>query len=204
MNRKALLAVLILLTSVLLIGITTIAVADPVIANDDDLLGKYETSDKEFKKVEIGDKIVYFHQRMIDGAIVEKDFITYQFDKNTKALLEKKTHWRANLPEHLPPMMIIQEQAESMVKGKVQFTKLYIISPESDVFPIKPTPQNPCWIVRSIDNNKITVTIIDAINGKVLGYGVPPPYTGFSLSGPTDIANCTGAWDAWYKNAETW
>ncbi|GAH13281.1 unnamed protein product, partial [marine sediment metagenome] len=50
-----------------------------------------------------------------------------------------------------------------------------IISPESDVFPIKPTPQNPCWIVRSIDNNKITVTIIDAINGKVLGYGVPPP-----------------------------
>jgi len=202
-NRKPLLAVLVLVASVLLIGITTIAVADPVTANDDDLLGKYERSDKEFKKLEIGDKIVYFHQRMIDGAIVEGGYILYQFDRYTKELLDKKIHWQAGLPEHLPPSMITKEQAELMVKGKVQFTKLYIISPESDVFPIKPTPKNPCWVVRSIDNNNITVTIIDAVNGKILGYGIPPPYTGFSLGGP-DWDSCDPLYTAWAQNAETW
>jgi len=128
----------------------------------------------QFKEFEIGDKIVYFHQRMIDGAIVEKDYIMYQFDKNTKALLSKKIHWRTGLPEHITTA-ITKEQAESMAKGKAQFIKLYIISPESVVFPVKPTPQNPCWVVRSVEDGHLIVTIIDGVEGKVLGFGVPPP-----------------------------
>ena len=62
-----------------------------------------------------------------------------------------------------------------MAEGKVQFSKLYIISPESDVFPLEPTPQNPCWVVRSISDGTPIVTIIDAVTGNFLGHGVLPP-----------------------------
>jgi hypothetical protein len=190
---------LVIAVSIMTIGIVT-SVAVP---GDDDLLAKYEKGDKEFKRFQIGDMIVYFHQRMVDEAIVEKDFIVYQFDKDTKELLNKKMHWRSDLPEHVTPR-VTKEEAESMVKGEVQFTKLYIISPESDVFPLKPTPQNPCWVVRSLDNERPIVTIIDAKDGKILGYGVPPPYTGFSLTGPWYFYPCDGAWNSYYQNAEYW
>ena len=63
---------LVLLCSVLVVGIVT--------AKNDENLEKYEKGDKEFKKLEIGDMDVYWHQRMIDDAVVEGDFIVYQFD----------------------------------------------------------------------------------------------------------------------------
>jgi len=174
------------------------------ISNPTDLLRQYEANYEQFKEVEIADKTVYYQQRKIGEAIVEKNFIVYQFDKNTGKLLARKVHWRDDLPERLPKIKITKEQAESMVEGEVQFTKLYIISPESDVFPIKPTPENPCWVVRSIDNGDMIVTIIDALEGKILGYGTPPPYTAFSLTGPTSGNPCNGGWIRHYENAETW
>ena len=143
-------------------------------AENNDLIRKYETGDKKFKRFEIGNTISYFHQRMIGDAVVENDFINYQFDKDTEELTDKKMHWRTDLPEHVTSK-ISKEQAESMVKGEVQSAKLYIISPESHVFPLDPTPENPCWVVRSITDGNMIVTIIDAITGKIPGYGVPPP-----------------------------
>jgi hypothetical protein len=141
---------------------------------NDDLIAPYEAEDKEFVRREIGDKIVYFHQRMIGDAIVEKDFIVYQFHKHTKQLLSKKEHWRTGLPEHIAPK-ITKKQAEAMAEGEVDFSQLYIISPESDIFAIEPTPENPCWIVRSIKDGRTIVTIIDAATGEFLGYGTQPP-----------------------------
>ena len=64
----------------------------------DDLIRKYESNAGEFKRAEIGNKIVYFQQRMIDDAIVEKDFILYHFDRGTKQLSGKKANWRSGLP----------------------------------------------------------------------------------------------------------
>ncbi|HJH26229.1 MAG TPA: hypothetical protein C5S37_05505 [Methanophagales archaeon] len=146
-----------------------------VIASEDEVLGKYEKSDRPFKKYMFTNTISYRHQRKIDDAIVGGDYILYLFDKNTKELIEKRIHWRDDLPEHLP-LVIPKEQAESMVRGKVQFTDLCFIPPDSPVYPITPTPQNPCWVVRSIDwKGNTIVTIIDAVEGKILGYGVPPP-----------------------------
>ena len=167
----------------LMLVISLVIASIGVAGSIDDLLGQYEGGDKDFERVEIGDKIVYYHQRMIDNAIVEKDFIVYQFDKNTKELLDKKVYWRSGLPEHVT-INVDRAGPESMVKGDVQSTNLYIISPNSDVFPLDPTPENPCWVVRSIDNEMTIVTIFDAVTGKKLGYGVPPPDGGFSLSGP--------------------
>ena len=195
-KSKTLLIGLVLVISVLIVEIA-------VAAGSDDLLGEYVTGDKEFKSVGTGGMTVYWHQRMIDDAIVEGDYIVYQFDKNTKELIKERIHWQSGLPEHVSPE-ITKEEAESMVKGEVQFTKLYIISPDSVVFPLEPTPENPCWVVRSIDNGNMIVTIIDAVDGKILGYGVPPPYTGFSLSGPLYFNPCSGVWTPWYQNAETW
>ncbi len=198
MNTKTVSIGLVVVISVIAFGIATSAAK-----GDDDLLAKHETGDKEFKRFEIGDMIVYFHQRTIDQAIVEKDFIVYQFDKDTKELLKKNVYWRSGLPERVTPE-ITKEEAESRVKGEVQFTRLYIISPESDVFPLEPTPQNPCWVVRSVDNDRPVVTIIDATDGKISGYGVPPPYTGFSLSGPWYFYPCDGWWNSHYQNAKYW
>ncbi|NMG82663.1 MAG: hypothetical protein GIS02_00450, partial [Methanosarcinales archaeon] len=183
---------------------SAIPVAQMVTPNEDELLGRYEKSDRSFERAEIGDMIVYGHQRKIDDAIVAGDRIVYQFDKDTKELKKKIIHWRDDLPEHLPPV-IPKEHAESLVRGKVQFTTLYFILPDTPVFPIDPTPRNPCWVVRSIDENgNIIITIIDAVEGKMLGYGVPPPFTGFSLSGPMNTTNCSGVWSNWYQNAESW
>ncbi len=151
------------------------ATVTTVTPSSDELLGKYETGDKQFERIELGNTIAYGHKRKIDNATVEGDRIVYQFDKDTKELKKKIIHWRDDLPEHLPPV-IPKEEAESMVKGKVQFTKLYFISPNSFVHPIKPTPKNPCWVVRSVDwKGNTIVTVIDAVEGKILGYGIPPP-----------------------------
>ena len=174
-----------------------------VIASEDELLGEYEKSDRLFEKVERRNKIIYWYQRMIDGAKVEGDRRNYQFNRTTKELIRKDVHWCDDLPEHLPPI-IPKEEAESMVGGAIR-SELYIISPESHAFPIKPAPKNPCWVVRRIDGNGyINITIVDAVEGKILGYGVPPPSGGLSFSGPQDAPNCTGVWTDRYLNAESW
>jgi len=143
---------------------------------EDELLEKLETSDKEFKSGEIGKYIVYWHQRMIDEAIVELDYIRYLFDRDTGEFMEKEVHWRDDLPEHLPPI-ISREEAESLVKRKVDSSSLYYISPDSSVFPIELTPMNPCWAVRILDDKgyNIDVIVIDAVEGKIVGHGVPVP-----------------------------
>jgi hypothetical protein len=170
-----------------------------------DLLADYESGDRLFEEVEIGDRlVVYFHQRMIGEVTVEKDLIVYQFNRYTGELLDRKAHWREDLPGELPPLALTREEAELMVAGEVEFAKLYIISPESDVFPIDPTPRNPCWVVRSIDGGSMIVTVIDAVDGVILGDGVPPPYSGFSLTGPWYFTPCQGAWSAWSSHAVGW
>jgi len=100
--------------------------------------------------------------------------------------------------------MISRSRAESMAEGEVAFTRLYFISPDSDVFPIRPAPRNPCWVVRSSDGGREIVTVIDAVEGKWLGYGIPPPYAGFSLTGPCLDHPCSYTWTSWYLNARDW
>ena len=191
---------LVLAVGILIAGLTAAARAD-------DLLAPYEADEREFRRAEIGDKIVYFHQRMIGDAIVEKDFIVYQFDRDTKALLDKKVRWRPEIPEdpaYAAPV-ITKELAEAMAEGEVVFSQLYIISPESDIFPLDPTPENPCWVVTSVQDGNTVVTIMDAVTGEWLGYGVPPPQvTGFSFTGPYTSNPCNNGWNAWYTNARDW
>ena len=170
MKRKTFFMGLLLALGILIAGVATAPGAD-------DLLAPYEAGERAFRRAEIGDKIVYFHQRTIGEAIVEKDFIVYQFDSDTKALLDKKVHWRPEIPEdpaYAAPA-ITKELAEAMAEGEAVFSQLYIVSPESDVFPLDPTPENPCWVVRSAKDGRTIVTIINAVTGEFLGYGMQPP-----------------------------
>jgi len=169
------------------------------------LLAPYESGEREFTRSEIGDKIVYFHQRMVGDAIVEKDFIVYQFDKNTKEFVKEIVNWSKDVPEAVPPgELISQKDAEALVDGEVQFGRLYIISPESDVFPLDPTPTNPCWVVTSVVNGRLVVSIIDAVTAQFLGNGIAPPWEGFSLGGPDwgDAGDpCDTYYYSWATNA---
>jgi hypothetical protein len=162
-----------------------------------------EPPDRHFDRYEIGAKVVYFHQRMIDGAIVEGDYVNYQFDAASGALLAKKVRWRDDLPGQLPQIAVSREEAEALAGVTVGSAKLYVISPESKVFPIRPVPQNPCWVVRSTEDGQARVTVIDAVTGQVLGPGVSPPYTAFSFTGPWECPG-EGDWHWWSENAASW
>jgi hypothetical protein len=197
-NRTPLLAPVLLALLVSLIALP--AWSAPV-----ELFERHGDADRAFQMLEIGDMLVYFHQRMLGEAVVEKDRIVYQLDAATGELVARKSHWRDDLPKALPEGLVSRQEAESLAPGEVQFSRLYIISPESDVFPLDPTPTNPCWVVRSVvENGAPVVTIVDAVEGAVLGNGVPPPSGGFSLTGPWYFYPCDGAWDAWSGNAEGW
>ncbi|MFH1416781.1 MAG: PepSY domain-containing protein, partial [Planctomycetota bacterium] len=178
----------------------------PVIcAAPEDILEQHGDVGRQFEEIEIGPRLVYFHQRMMGEAIVEKDYIVYQLDRDSGELLARKSHWREDLPAALSDMLITEEEAIAVVGGEVEGSRLYIISPESDVFPLDPTPENPCWVVRSFDEYGVyTITIVDAMTGQVLGDGVPPPYTAFSMTGPQDDYPCSGAWTSWSQSAESW
>lgn len=179
---------------------------ESVTAERDTLLARYEPSGREFMRLEIEDIISYFHQRRIGEAIVELDFIRYQFDRGTRELIDRTVRWRERLPERVEPV-VTREEAESMARGNVRYAKLYFISPESDVFPLDPPPSNPCWVVRSETGDGLEIVIIDAMTGDRLGYGVPPPSsTGYSLSGPGafDIYACECPWTRHYQNAAYW
>jgi hypothetical protein len=89
------------------------------------LLKNLEAGYDRFEEIEIGDNIVYFYQRVVGNAIVEKDFKVYYFNRDTRELTAKNTHWREDIPENLPEKMMTKEQAEAVVGGEVQFSRLY-------------------------------------------------------------------------------
>ena len=97
-----------------------------------DLFERYGDGGMDFEEIEIGDMQVYFHQRTISEATVEKDYIVYQFDKDTGELLARKCRWREDLSDRLPAIAIGAEEAAAAVGGQVQTARLYIISPESE------------------------------------------------------------------------
>ena len=201
-----------LLRGFVIIAISTLFVAIAVTAvtavtpSSDELLRKYETNDIPFKKSVSNRTITYVHYRSIDGVPVDRDHRIYVFDKNTKALIRKAIYSRDALPEHLPPV-IPKEQAESIAGGGS--ATLRFVSPQFFVSPPEQAPKNPCWVVwKTIKTDKhginYNISIVDAVEGRILGYGILPGYTGFSFSGPSDPTNCTGNWSELCENAKNW
>ncbi|MCK4414387.1 MAG: hypothetical protein KAY32_12665 [Candidatus Eisenbacteria sp.] len=158
-----------------------------------------------FEEIRVSEStVVYFHQRALGEAMVEKDYIVYQFDIEGGELLARKSHWREDLPESLPPVRVSAQEAAAVVGGAVESVRLILVSPESDIFPLRPVPANPCWVVKSVLHGNAGLTLVDATSGETLGEGVPPPTAGFSLTGPIEFGPCQYSWSAWAENAEMW
>jgi len=196
---------IILIASLAMTAFLSPAHGETIVASQAELLRGYDQSDRVYTWVQIDSLISYFHQRKIGEATVEKDFIRYIFNVNTGQLVEQTTRWREELPERVSPA-IAREQVEYLVEGVVDTTRLYFLSPDTDVYPITPRPTGPCWIVTSRDGDRLIITIFDAITGEKLGHGIPPPSAGLSLTGPgvDDIYDCSEPWTAWYENARDW
>ena len=157
------------------------------VANETEFLVKCEHYSISFERYVVNDTIDYYYQRMIGEAIVEKDSIIYQFDKDTGIFKKKIVHWRDDLPDKLPAI-ISEEQA--MAIGGGTKASLFYIDPDSSVSLVEPTPTNPCWVVYiykeyydPMTNETFTynsdVIIVDAVTGEILGYGIPeesPPF----------------------------
>ena len=154
-----------------------------------------------FIRIDIPDRTILYKQRVVDGITIEKDFSAFAFNKSDGSLVSSVESKR-NI-SRMPKVKINRSQAESKVSGRVLFSEIYLISPYSDVFPIKPTPENPVWAVRAEAGGVQETIIIDAVNGRVLGKGISPPYTAFSLSGPV-YSPCSSSWSSWYTNAAYW
>jgi hypothetical protein len=137
-----------------------------------------------------GGQVICSAERKIDGAVVVADELYFRFDVQSGDLMMERIHWRRNLPEHLPPLRISKQKAESMVEGTVQRSYLAFISPDhtpcGEWFGAGPAPMrvpsekstftNPCWLVHSKVEGKLPtpwVTAIDAVSGRVVGRWCP-------------------------------
>jgi|GEM_PF-1072176 len=183
-------------------------VVDQVTPDRDPLLRSVEEADRLFTRLENTHlrRVSYFHQRRLGEAVVEGDYIRYQFDTETSELVEETRRWRRDLPDALCPV-IPPEQAEALAEGVVERSRLVVVAPDSYIFRVDPTPANPCWVVTSRDGERLVLTVVDAITGEVLGNGVPPPYQGLSIHGPDHDPNCDNnhpLWYPWAQNAHDW
>ncbi|MBN1816661.1 MAG: right-handed parallel beta-helix repeat-containing protein [Sedimentisphaerales bacterium] len=158
----------------------------------------------DFQGIRIGDRLVYYKGRQIGEAIVQKDHVVYELDRRTGQFRDFRLHWRDDLPDRLP-RVISREQAAAKAGGKLRYARLFYLAEDCEVTPIRPVPKEPCWIIHTIqDDGQIKASVVDAISGHILGPAVPPPYEGFSLSGPIDTSSCSSSWNAWYRSAENW
>ncbi len=173
----------------------------------DDLFQQVGCQRVDFEVYEIGERIVLFQQRRIGDVIVEKDYINYQFDAETRSLVKETVRHRDDLPESYAERFvnIDEQEAERIAGGDCLRARLMYISPDSDVYRIDPAPTNPCWIIRRGSAECGTeIIVIDASTGDFLGKGIPPPDNGFSSSGPIYYNPCSTSWTSWYYSADYW
>lgn len=155
-----------------------------------------------FERLTTKDRIVYRRARRIGEALVQRDFVAYHFDPKGH-LLDFRVQWREDLPETLPPI-IDRQRLAAMVDGEVHYAGLFYLAPDCEVTPIDPLPKNPCWVVETLRGGRVEGVVVDAVEGRVLGPAVPPPYEAVSFSGPINISECSSAWTSWYQNAADW
>ena len=179
-----------------------------VTIENDTLLRKVEKSNLKFIRAQIGEYMVYYHHQMVGDAIVEKGFITHQFNIHTQTLTKTIDTTRTDIPRKIKKV-IPGKKAATFVKDNVISMMLILIASDSDVFTFSPIPQEPCWAIMCKGTDGFaSITVINAYTGRYVGEGVPPPYSppkkGFALSGPTQQNPCDGSWAAWVDSADDW
>lgn len=163
--------------------------------------------------ITIGDKEIYWNQRMVGEAIVEGATTVVQFNPLTKEYVEVQSSRLEVVDDAIVSPMFTREQITSMpqVIGSFLGAQLYILKQDSPVFPVKSDPTHPSWVVYSSDglypdgSNKLVISIFDAVTGGFLGYGTPPPFTALSINGPdwgATFPSCDPIWHEWMTSAK--
>jgi hypothetical protein len=182
----------ILLLTILLLSIPAVTAKETP-----SLLSQYR-EDTNFTELNFTPNLTGFHyQRMIGDAIVEGDK-SYAVFNSSGELITSESHWRNDLPAKLPANLTAAEEAIEMA-GRTNTSRayLYYISPNSSIFQLDPTPENPCWVVwetreMKLSNNETLPyrfgTIVDAVTGEVLAFGTPP-ITNYEPVEPESVAS---------------
>jgi len=162
----------------------------------------------------IGDKLVYWNQRMVGNAIVEGATTVVQFNPGNLQYIELQSLRPDVVDADVLNPVLTEGDLVPRVVGIFQKAQLYILKPDSIVFPVTNNPifnpTHPSWVVYSsagIDsegNNRLVISIFDSVTGDFLGNGTPPPYTALSIDGPDWGATspCNGIWHDWMMSAK--
>jgi hypothetical protein len=163
------------------------------------------------QNIAIGNKEVYWNQRMVGDAIVEGATTVVQFDPVALEYIELQSLRPDVVDSQILSPKFASGDVAGLVIGTFQKAQLYILQPGSAVFPVTSDPTHPSWVVYSsagVDpdgNNQLVISIFDAVTGVFLGYGTPPPYTALSINGPdwgATFPSCDPIWHDWMMSAK--
>lgn len=158
-----------------------------------------ETKDKNlvYEGV-IGDVIVNYWEHVIDGSSVKNDSILLHLDVKNNEIVKFKKSWSTFDNDQLTYFNHVFEPVDYVWKKMVVFPdeqdcgKFYRFIDEV-LYPVT------CLEVRHCDGS----TILYGDDGSEIGYGVPAPSKGFSLSGFND-ASWPDPWKEYRENADDW
>jgi uncharacterized repeat protein (TIGR01451 family) len=159
-----------------------------------------------FQQNLFGTTTVCSYQRYLGPALVEKDFLNYQFDQQGK-LSKKIVSWQTELDQMAMTDLVSRNKivalARTLTNADAITAQLYIISPNSDIFPRRPYPY-AAWVTSVTIDSHTTISVFDAHAGNFVGQALPPPSQGFAFSGPSRLSPCSYPWTSLYQNASAW
>jgi hypothetical protein len=163
-----------------------------------------QTQDKLLIKDKIiGDIYVKYWIHVINGIEIKNDYILLQENQNDNNIIKFEKEWtdlqdiglniiQLNLNTIIIDENYISWEKKVLFPEKNDLTNFYSVD-TNQLFPLL------CWEVRYKNGN----TILYDDNGNIIGYGIPTPNEGFSLSGYND-ASYPDPWIDWRLNADSW
>jgi nitrous oxidase accessory protein len=145
----------------------------------------------------IGTTHVKYWQHVINNSIyVKNDFILMHIDVESGEIVRSQKKWRE---------IQLNVNYKLFQPRKEYFWKKLVVFPDRDEYDFFYTFYDPreyplvCWEVRHTDGT----TVIYNLDGNEIGYGVPAPSEGFSLSGYHN-ATLPDPWVEYRGNADDW
>jgi len=149
----------------------------------------------------IGNVSVEYWERVIDGVFhVKNDYVLMDVAPETNEIVNYTKKWRdisANLTS-------VEVKPFAPPGGEYFWKSVVVFLEEEDVgyfYSFYQAHEYPlvCWEVRYSDGT----TVMYDLDGNEIGYGIPAPSDGFSLSGYCDSTNPDG-WKSFRENADAW
>lgn len=125
---------------------------------------------------------IYYHIRKIHDitrgltAIVAGDDIVYTYDPSSRLFIAQKRKWTTGVPTTIPSTVLSPGKAAETLKGTTSHENLYYITADADIFHgIDIKRPSFVYAITGTENDVPVELIVDAVTGKTIGYGTPPP-----------------------------